>query len=705
MTKAIFPVAFLLVGLFLMACGCRRPEVLQPPVTGRVPHTLEAHGQTRVDNYFWLKERENPEVVAYLQAENTYTNSVLEHTNALQETLFEEMTGRIKQDDESVPYFKRGYHYYHRFEEGKEYPIYCRRETSMDADEQIMLDVNQLAVGHEYFAAHGLEVSSDNNLLAFAEDAIGRRIYSLRFKDLTTGELLPDAIPEVTGNVAWANDNRTVFYTRQNLETLRPHLVYRHILGTSPADDAVIFDETDETFQCSIEKTKSERFLVIHSDSTLTNEARFIEADSPTDEFAVFLPRQRGHEYSIDHFGDRFYIRTNHEATNFRLMSTPVGDTDLAHWQEVIPHREDIYLAAFEIFRDHLVVSERENALIQLRIKPWTGEGEHSVDFGQDAYDAWIDNNPELNTTMLRFGFSSLTTPDSIFDYDMVTREKKLKKQEEILGGFVSANYIAKRLFATARNGVKVPISLVRRTDVEAGPIPVVLYAYGSYGYSMDADFRSDHLSLLDRGFAYAIAHVRGGQEYGRRWYEDGKLLKKKNTFTDFIDCAEFLIAEGYTTSDQLFAMGGSAGGLLMGAVVNNRPELFKGVVAQVPFVDVITTMMDPDIPLTTSEYDEWGNPNDRESYDYMLSYSPYDHVEAKAYPSMLVTAGFHDSQVQYWEPAKWVAKMRALKTDDHLLLLHTNMEAGHGGASGRFQRYRETALTYAFMLDQIKPE
>ncbi|MEN8164548.1 MAG: S9 family peptidase, partial [Acidobacteriota bacterium] len=608
-----------------------------------------------------------------------------------------------KQDDESVPYFENGYFYYDRYETGGEYPIYCRRPKSMEAEEEIILDVNELSQGHEYVAVRGLQISTDNTLLAFAQDSVGRRLYSLRFKNLHTGEIYPDLIPDVTGNVIWANDNRTIFYTRQDKETLRSHLVFRHVLGSDPSDDVLVFDEVDETFKCSVEKTKSKEFLIIHSSSTLSDEARYLDADNPTGKFTVFLPRNRGHEYSIDHFADRFYIRTNDDAVNFRLMSTPMVDTERSRWEEVIPHSADTYLEAFEIFRDHLVVAQRRNGLMQLRVIPWAGSDEYLIDFDDAAYDAWTGVNPEFDTTTLRFDYSSLTTPHSVFDFDMVGRTRTLMKRDEVLGNFNPGDYVAERLYASTRDGVDVPISLVRRKDSGDGPQPLLLYAYGSYGYSMDPAFRSDRLSLLDRGFTFAIAHVRGGQEYGRRWYEDGKLLHKKNTFTDFVDCAQFLVEEGMTTPDQLFAMGGSAGGLLMGAIVNMRPDLFQGVVAQVPFVDVMTTMLDPDIPLTTAEYDEWGNPNEKNYFDYMLSYSPYDQVQAKEYPAMLVTAGLHDSQVQYWEPAKWVAKLRTLKTDDNVLLLHTNMEAGHGGASGRFRQYEETALTYAFLLDQSR--
>jgi oligopeptidase B len=694
--------ALFLVALCFPTGACKRNDSGGPPVAQRIPQNLEIHRKVRVDDYYWLKERDNPKVIEYLEAENTYTESALAHTKGLQAQLYDEIVGRIKQDDESVPYFDNGYVYYHRFETGQDYPIYCRRRGSMGAPEEIILNAARMAEGHDYFAVRGLRISTDTTLMAFAEDTVGRRIYSLRFKNLNTGEISKEVIPDVTGNVVWANDNRTVFYTRQDPETLRAHLVYRHVLGTDPNDDILVFDEEDPIFNCSIAKTKSKKFLIIHSSSTLTDEARYLDADTPDGPFTVFLPRHRGHEYSIDHFGDRFFIRTNDDAPNFRLMSTPVGDTDRSRWTEVVPHSDQTYVSGFEIFRDHLVVAQRTNGLMQLRVIPWSGNETYLIDFDDPTYGVWISVNPELDTTTLRFTYSSLTTPFSVYDFDMVTRTRTLLKRDEVLGDFDPSNYVSERVYAPARDGVEVPVSLVRRVDSPDGPQPLLLYAYGSYGYSMDPVFSSERLSLLDRGFTFAIAHVRGGQEYGRRWYEDGKLLHKKNTFTDFIDCGLFLVDQGMTTPDRLFAMGGSAGGLLMGAIVNMRPDLFRGVVAAVPFVDVVTTMLDPDIPLTTAEYDEWGNPNEKEYFDYMLSYSPYDQVRAQDYPAMLVTAGLHDSQVQYWEPAKWVAKLRATKTDNHLLLLHTNMDAGHGGASGRFKQHEETALTFAFLLDQF---
>ena len=684
----------------VIVVACASPGSHEPPRAKTVPRQLKAHGDVRIDEYYWLKNRDDPEVVAYLQAENAYLEAVMKPTEPLQEKLVEEIVGRIKQDDASVPFKLDDYWYYTRYEEGADYPIFSRKRESLEAPEEIMLNANELAEGHEYFSVRGLEVSHGQDILAFATDTVGRRFYDLRFKNLTTGKTLPDVISDVTGNVAWANDNRTVFYSRQDPETLRSFRILRHTLGTNPAEDELVYEETDETYDCYVFKTKSKKYVMIATSTTLADEYRYLEADDPDGTFELFLPRRKGHEYSIDHYGDRFFIRTNDQATNFRLMSTPVGATDMKGWTEVIPHRDDVYLGGFEIFRDHLVVAEREGGLVQLRVMPWSGTDEHYIEFDEPAYVAYIGVNPNFDTTALRFNYESMATPNSVYDYDMMTREKTLMKRDEVLGGFNAADYVSERLYATARDGVRVPISLVYRKGlVKNGTHPMVLYAYGSYGYSRDPNFSSARISLLDRGFVFAIAHVRGGQELGRGWYDDGKLLKKMNTFADFIDVAEFLVGEGYTSPEHLYAQGGSAGGLLVGAVINLRPDLFHGAIAQVPFVDVITTMLDPSIPLTTSEYDEWGDPNVKEYYEYILAYSPYDNVEPKAYPHLLVTTGLHDSQVQYWEPAKWVARLRATKTDDNLVLLKTNMEAGHGGTSGRLKGYKDTALEYAFIL------
>jgi oligopeptidase B len=662
-----------------------------------------------VDDYYWLSERDNPEVLEYLGAENAYTEAVMAHTTELQETLFQEIKGRIKQTDMSVPFKIDDYFYYTRFEEGKEYPIHCRKKGSLDATEELLLDVNVMAQGHEFFAVARHRVSSGQNLLAYPVDAVGRRIYTICFKDLDTGEQLQDVIPDVTENIAWAEDNKTLFYTKQDPTTLRWHQVYRHVLGTEPEQDQLVYEESDDTFSCLVFKTKSKRYIMVGSYQTLSAEYHFVEADDPKNAFTVFMEREREHEYSVDHYRDHFYVRTNDgDAKNFRLIRTPVDKTDREHWQEVIPHRDDVLLEGFEIFRDHLVVVERKQGLIQVRVRPWSGEGEHYLDFAAPAYLAYPSDNYDFDTPILRYTYTSMTTPKSVYDYNMIARERVLLKQEEVLGGFDASNYETERLLASAKDGTQIPISIVYRKTADDRPAeksggkPLLLYGYGSYGYSRDATFSAERISLLDRGFSYAIAHIRGGEEMGRWWYEDGKLLKKKNTFTDFVACAEHLVQQQYACPEQLFAMGGSAGGLLMGAVLNMRPDLFNGVVAAVPFVDVITTMLDESIPLTTSEYDEWGNPNDRVYYDYMLSYSPYDNVETKAYPNLLVTTSLHDSQVQYWEPAKWVAQLRVMKTDRNRLLLRTKMEAGHGGVSGRYKRYRETAFVYAFLLDLV---
>ena len=679
----------------------RMKRVIQAPTAKVVPYELTKHGDVRVDNYYWLKERENSEVIDYLNAENDYTQAMTAQTEELQKNLFAEIKGRIKQTDESVPYRKNGYFYYSRFEDGKQYRMHCRKKGSLAAAEEVMIDANQLAEGHSFFSVRGLRVSSNNTLLAYAVDTRGRRIYTLKFKNLETGEVLQDTIHNVTGNVAWANDNRTLFYSKQDPKTLRSYQIYRHVLSADPANDILVYEEKDDTFSSFVFKTKSDKFVMIASRHTLSNEYRFVSAESPTNEFRIIHPRERNLEYSVDHFQDKFYIRTNWNAKNFRLMATPVTATTKDHWTEVIPHHDDVLLSGFEIFKDHLVVSERKNGLMQLRVRFWSSGQEHYLDFPEPAYLAYATNNHEFDTSILRVAYSSMTTPRSVFDYNMVTHEKTLLKQDEVLGGFNAQDYETDRLYATARDGTKIPISIVYRKGTKKnGKNPLLLYGYGSYGASMDATFSSPRLSLIDRGFIYAIAHIRGGQELGREWYEDGKLFNKKNTFTDFIDCGKFLVDQNYTHPEKMFAMGGSAGGLLMGAVVNLSPDLFHGVVARVPFVDVITTMLDDSIPLTTSEYDEWGNPNKKDYYDYILSYSPYDNVQAKDYPHMLVTTGLHDSQVQYWEPAKWVAKLRAVKTDSNSLLLKTNMDAGHGGGSGRYKRYEETAFYYAFLLD-----
>ncbi len=696
----VYAVVFLLI---FVVSGCTPAKKAEPPVAEIIPKELTIHGDTRVDNYYWLNQRENPKVIEYLEAENAYKDAVMKHTEPLQKKLYDEIIGRIKQTDMSVPYKDNGYYYYTRYEEGGEYPIYCRKKETLEADEEILLNVNEMAKGYDYYSVAGHSVSTNNKLIAFGVDTVSRRKYTIYFKDLTTGELLPDQIPVTSGGATWANDNKTVFYAHKDEETLRSYKIMRHVLGTDVSADKEIYEEKDVTFSTYVGKTKSKKFLIIASSQTLSDEYRFLDANNPMGQFKIIQPRERGLEYSVDHYKDKFYIRTNYNAKNFRLMETSIDKTTKENWKEVIPHRDDVLLGGFEIFKDFLVVSERIKGLPNIRVIKWEDRSEHYLDFGEETYSAYISANPEFDTDLLRYSYTSFTTPGSVFDYNMNTRERELLKQQEVLGDFESTNYHAERHYSTARDGTKVPISLVYRKGLEKnGDNPLLLYGYGSYGSTGSASFRSDRLSLLDRGFVYALAHIRGGSEMGRYWYEEGKLLNKKNTFTDFIDCAEYLIAEKFTNQDRLFAMGGSAGGLLMGAVLNMRPDLFKGIIAGVPWVDVITTMLDESIPLTTSEFDEWGNPKNEEYYWYMLSYSPYDNVEAKDYPAMLVTTGLQDSQVQYFEPAKWVAKLRALKTDDNILLLHTNMGAGHGGVSGRFRRYEETAMEYAFMLDLI---
>ena len=661
------------------------------------------HGHTRIDNYYWLNERENPDVLAYLEAENQYVDACLKHTEPLQEQLFKEITGRIKQDDNSVPVKIRDYYHYTRFEEGKEYPIICRKKHSLEAPEEILLDGNQLAEGHAFFQIGEISLSEDDRLLAYSVDTVSRRIYTVYVKDLATGELVGEPIPNTSGNIVWASDNATLFYGVKD-ETLRPCKIMRHRLGTPVADDEQVYEETDETFVCYISKTKSRKYLIINSDSTLSSECRILESDQPEGEFRVFQERQPDMLYGIDHYKEHFYIQTNADgAKNYKIMRTPVGQTEMAHWTEVVAHREHVMLEGFTIFDKFFVIEEREGGLVKIRVKSWDGSNDHYLDFGEPAYTAGVGANPDFDAVTLRYAYNSMTTPSSVYEYDMEKRTKTLLKQQEVVGGYNPSDYVTERLMAPSHDGVLVPISIVYKKGMTLnGEHPLVLYGYGSYGSSMDAYFSVARLSLLNRGFIWAIAHIRGGEEMGRQWYDDGKMLNKKNTFLDFIACAEYLIGKGYTSPQKMFAMGGSAGGLLVGAVVNMRPDLWKGVIAQVPFVDVVTTMLDESIPLTTGEYDEWGNPNEKQYYDYMLSYSPYDNVEAKDYPAMLITTGLHDSQVQYWEPAKWTAKLRALKTDKNPLYLKTEMDYGHGGASGRFEGYKEVALEYAFMLDEL---
>jgi oligopeptidase B len=680
------------------------PDV-KPPIAEKKPHTRTIHGDNVVDNYYWMidffkKGPDSTKVVSYLEAENNYLDAMMAGTKQFQEKLYTEMKSRIKEKDESVPVFKNGYYYYTRTEDGKQYFKYCRKKGSLAAKEEILLDVDAMAEGHPYYGVTGFQISPDNKLLAYGVDTVSRRQYIIRVKDLATGRLYKDMIHSTNGNFAWASDNKTLFYTYNNPSTLLSEKIKRHTLGTDEQSDDVVYDEKDNTNYIGVSRSKNGKYIMIQSAATLSSEVRLLDAAKPSGEFKVFQPRIKGVLYDVTPVDNKFLVHTNLDAKNFRLLETPLTKITRENWKEVIPHRTDVLLSGVEEFKDFLVLSERKNGLVQVRIRKLANNEDYYVDFGEPAYTASIAGNPEYNTKTLRFNYSSLTTPASVFDYDLVAKTKKLMKQQEVLGGYEKDDYITERLYATATDGTKVPVSIVYKKGFEKnGNAPLLLYAYGSYGNSMDASFTSTRLSLLNRGFAFAIAHIRGGQEMGRQWYEDGKMMKKKNTFTDFIDVGKFLIEQKYTSPQHLYAQGGSAGGLLMGAVVNMAPELFNGIIAQVPFVDVVNTMLDESIPLTTNEYDEWGNPNNKEAYEYMKSYSPYENIEKKSYPNILITTGLHDSQVQYFEPAKWVAKLRALKTNNNLLLLHTNMKFGHGGASGRFDYLKDIALNYAFMF------
>lgn len=676
-----------------------------PPKATQEKHEMTVHGHTRIDSYYWLRDRENPAVIAHLEAENTYCASVLAPYQQLQETLFTEMKARIKETDSSVPYQIDDYLYYSRFEEGGEYPIYCRKKGSLDEIEEILLDGNHLAKDHTYFHIGGYTVSDNDEIMAFGIDTVSRRNYTVQFKNLSTGEIYPEKIEHTeAGNYAWAADNQSFFYILREQETLLGYRVYRHQLGTPQEEDVLVYEEKDNQFGLGLYRMKSKKYIAIISvQNGISTEYQLLNADSPTSDWVVFQEREDGHEYYVEHIQDSFLIRTNtQDATNFQLMevSENLIQNGIQAWQTVIPAREDVMLETFEVFTDFLVVQERKEGLTQLLIRNLRTNEEHALDFGEPAYDAYIGTNPNFNTPLLRYGYTSLTTPFSTFDYNMETRERVLLKEQTVLGGFSKQDYVTKRVFATARDGVNIPISLVyKKTTSIDGTAPLLQYAYGSYGINMDASFSSRLLSLLDRGFVYAICHIRGGQEMGRKWYDDGKMNAKMNTFTDFIDCSSYLVSNKWADSSRLFAMGGSAGGLLMGAVLNMAPDLYKGLVAQVPFVDVVTTMLDETIPLTTGEWEEWGNPKEEDAYYYMLSYSPYDNVVAQDYPALLVTAGLHDSQVQYWEPAKWVAKLREMKTNDTPLLFHCDLQAGHGGASGRFASLYDTAREYTFIL------
>ena len=681
------------------------PDSMAAPVAEKKARELVAHGDTRIDNYYWMNDYfkngpDSTKVVDYLKAENAYFDTMMSGTKTFQENLYSEMKGRIKEKDESVPVFKNGYFYYSRVVEGKDYFVYCRKKENLQAPEEILLDVNAMAEGHNYFSATGFEVSMDNKLLAYGVDMLSRRQYKIFVKNLVTGETYKDVILNTEGDPVWANDNQTIFYTAKNPVTLLSEKIKRHKLGTTTTADKTVYEEKDQSNYIGVGKTKSDKFILITSQATLSSEVRWIDANKPEAAFIVFQPRMKEVLYSVDHAVDKFYIRTNLQAKNFKIMTSAENKTDSSAWKELIPHNEKVLIQGFDLFKDFMAISERKDGLTQIHILNTKDSSSHYLAFDEATYSANISNSPDYNTDVMRFNYTSLTTPNSVYDYNMRTTEKKLMKRQEVVGSFKSEDYETERLMATAKDGTKIPISIVYKKGYKKdGNAPLLLYGYGSYGASMEASFSSVRLSLLDRGFAFAIAHIRGGQEMGRYWYEDGKMMKKINTFTDFIDCADYLLANKYSSKEHLYANGGSAGGLLMGAVVNMKPEIWHGVISAVPFVDVLTTMSDPTIPLTTNEYDEWGNPADKESYFNMKSYSPYDNVRNQAYPNMLVTTGLHDSQVQYFEPAKWVAKLREMKTDKNKLLLHTDMEAGHGGASGRFKVLKDRAREYAFLF------
>ncbi|WP_369820242.1 S9 family peptidase [Tenacibaculum sp. SG-28] len=702
------------INLIFASCNKDGMKVkTKAPVAEKQPTKLEKHGDVREDNYFWMrltdaqknaevKDEQTQKVYDYLTSENNYFEKVTEKTKNLQEVIFEEIKGKIKEDDASVPYKENGYFYITRYEKGDQYPIYSRKKESLDATEEILFDVNEEAKGHDYFQLGGLNIAPNNKLAAFAIDTVSRRQYTIQIKDLTTNEIYQDKIENTTGGSVWANDNKTLFYAKKDPVTLRSSQIFKHTLGTDAAEDVLVFEEKDETFGTFVTKSKSKKYIVIGSYNTVSTEYQVLNADTPDGTFRIIQPRERDLEYDIAHYRDHFYIRTNKDgATNFKLMKTPENKTSKENWVDVIPHREDTLFEDFSIFKEFIVLEERNEGLTKIRIKRWDGTDDYYMPFDEETYSASVYSNPDFDTDILRYSYNSMTTPSSVIDFNVKDKTKDIKKEQEVLGGtFNKDNYISKRIWVPARDGKKIALSIVYHKDTEINEnTPILQYAYGSYGYTISDGFSISRLSLLDRGFIFALAHIRGSQYLGRDWYEDGKMLRKKNTFNDFIDCSKYLIDNKYTSPAHLYAMGGSAGGLLMGAVINMNPELYNGVIAAVPFVDVISTMLDDSIPLTTGEYDEWGNPNNKEYYDYIKSYSPYDQVSAKAYPNMLVTTGLHDSQVQYWEPAKWVAKLREFKTDDNLLLLHTNMETGHGGASGRFDSLKETAEEYAFFL------
>jgi len=682
-----------------------RSDNTMPPKAKKVEHIISTHGYERNDQYYWLRDdtRESEPVLDYLNAENNYTEKRLSHTEGLQKKLFEEMTARLEPNVESVPVFDKGYWYWSKYEEGQDYPIYIRQKGSLEANEEVLLDENKRAEGHEYYQLADMNISQNQILMGISEDTISRRQYEIRFKNLETDEFFPEVIENTSGQIVWANDNKTIFYVRKHPTTLLPYQVYRHELGTSPEKDILVYEEQDTTFYTSIYKTRSEKYIGIEISSTMNSEYRFVSADTPTEPFTVFLTREKDHLFDVDHIGNHFYIQSDFEAMNERLLKvadSKIGTRD--HWQEVLAHREDTLIQNFELFNDYMVVNERVNGLEKLRIRDYSGKLIEEVIFNDAAYNSDMGNNPDPASRVFRYEYSSMNTPSSVYDYDLDQGTSELKKQDKVIGDFHPDLYRSERIMIEARDGKKVPVSIVYRKDKfkQDGSNPLLNYAYGSYGSTVDPGFSISRLSLLDRGVVFTISHIRGSKMLGRQWYEDGKKLTKMNTFTDFNDATKALVKQDYGDAKLVYAMGGSAGGLLMGAIINMEPELYHGVIAAVPFVDVVTTMLDESIPLTTGEFDEWGNPKNKEYYDYMLSYSPYDQVKAQNYPNLLVTTGLHDSQVQYWEPAKWVAKLRDIKTDDNVLLLDTDMEVGHGGKSGRYKSYLDRAKQYAFILD-----
>jgi len=693
--------------MFVISCNNEIKPPLKnsiiPPVADKIPVSFKKFNDIRIDDYYWLKERENPEVIDYLERENDYYEKMTSHTLDLQNKLFKEIKDKIKEDDESVPYFLNGYWYKTKYKEGLDYPVYTRFKDSLNNKEEILFDCNELAKKHDYFNLSNFQISPDNKIVAFSTDVVSRRLYSVQFKNLETGKVYSDKIINSSGSFAWANDNSTLFYTSRDVNTLRNDKIFKHVLNTDYKNDELVYFEKDETFYTNVSKSKSKKFIIISSFSTLTSEFQFLPADNINESFKLFNKRKRGVEYSINHYDDHFYIITNKDkAYNYKLMKTKISETSSENWTDVVEHRKNVLIEGIDIFKDHLVVSERVDGLNRINIKKWDDSENYFLNFDNETFSSNTTTNLDFNSKKLKYAYNSLNEPYSVIEFDMITKEKTVLKQHKVLDkNFSKDNYVTERIWADSQDGNQIPISLIYKKGIKRdGSNPLLIYGYGSYGNTIDPSFSISRLSLLDRGFIYAISHVRGSEYLGRDWYENGKLLNKKNSFNDFVDSTKFLISEGYTSPEHCYAYGGSAGGLLMGAVINMAPELYNGVIAAVPFVDVITTMLDETIPLTTSEYDEWGNPNQKEYYEYMMSYSPYDNVSKLKYPNLLVTTGLHDSQVQYWEPAKWVAKLRDYKQDQNYLFLNTNMETGHGGSSGRFEAIKDLAKEYAFLFD-----